>query len=90
MDSQSFPSDERAGCFRAERARLFLTAAARKSAHRQMTQDRFELQNFTSWTAGNHFLKVGARLRHVQIDSISPGNFGGTYTFARRTWSTAR
>ena len=45
-------------------------------------QQRFELQNFTSWTTGNHFLKVGARLRHVQIDSISPANFGGTYTFA--------
>lgn len=44
--------------------------------------DRIELQNFTSWTAGNHFLKVGARLRHVKIESVSPGNFGGTYTFA--------
>jgi carboxypeptidase family protein/TonB-dependent receptor-like protein len=45
-------------------------------------QERFELQNFTSWTSGNHFLKVGARVRHAHIDSISPGNFGGTYTFA--------
>jgi len=45
-------------------------------------QERFELQNFTSWTRGNHFLKVGGRIRHVAIDSISPGNFGGTYTFA--------
>lgn len=44
-------------------------------------QERFELQNFTSWTSGNHFLKVGARIRHAHIDSISPGNFGGTYTF---------
>ena len=44
-------------------------------------QNRMELQNFTSWTSGNHFLKVGARVRHVQIDSISPGNFGGSYTF---------
>ena len=44
--------------------------------------ERIELQNFTSWATGNHFLKVGARLRHVKIDSISPGNFGGTYTFA--------
>jgi hypothetical protein len=44
--------------------------------------DRFELQNFTSWTHGNHFLKVGGRLRHVKIDSVSPGNFGGTWTFA--------
>jgi len=45
-------------------------------------QERFELQNFTSWTSGNHFLKVGGRLRHAHIDSISPGNFGGSYTFA--------
>lgn len=45
-------------------------------------QDRFELQNFTSWTKGNHFLKVGARIRHYGIDTVSPGNFGGTYTFA--------
>ncbi len=44
-------------------------------------QSRMELQNFTSWTSGNHFLKVGARVRHVNIDSISPGNFGGSYTF---------
>ena len=44
-------------------------------------QNRLELQNFTSWTRGNHFLKTGVRLRHVQIDSISPGNFGGSYTF---------
>jgi hypothetical protein len=43
--------------------------------------DRYELQNFTSWTHGNHFLKVGGRLRHVMIDSVSPGNFGGTWTF---------
>jgi hypothetical protein len=45
-------------------------------------QQRIELQNFTSWSSGNHFLKVGGRLRHVHIDSVSPGNFGGTYTFA--------
>jgi Carboxypeptidase regulatory-like domain len=44
-------------------------------------QDRMELQNFTSWSAGNHFVKIGARLRHVALDSVSPGNFGGTYTF---------
>lgn len=48
-------------------------------------QQRFELQNFTSWTSGNHFLKVGGRLRHGHVDSISPANFGGTYTFAGGT-----
>lgn len=45
-------------------------------------RDRFELQNFTSWSSGNHFLKIGGRLRHAKIDSISPNNFGGSYTFA--------
>lgn len=45
-------------------------------------RDRYELQNFTSWTSGNHFLKIGARLRHARVDSISPNNFGGSYTFA--------
>ena len=45
-------------------------------------QDRFELQNNTSWTAGNHSLKAGARLRAIRIDDLSPQNFLGTYTFS--------
>lgn len=45
-------------------------------------QDRVEVQNFTSWSVGKHFVKVGGRIRHVRLDSISPGNFGGSYTFA--------
>ncbi len=46
------------------------------------TTDRAELQNFTSWQTGHHFIKVGGRFRYVRIRSISPSNFGGTYTFA--------
>jgi len=45
-------------------------------------QKRMELQNFTSWTHGNHFLKAGVRLRHVNVESVSPDNFGGTYMFS--------
>ena len=45
-------------------------------------QNRIELQNFTSTTRGNHFLKAGVRIRHVDVDSVSPGNFGGSYTFS--------
>jgi hypothetical protein len=48
-------------------------------------QDRVELQNFTSWSHGNHFLKVGGRLRNVRLKSIAPSNFGGSYTFAGGT-----
>lgn len=44
-------------------------------------QNRAELQNFTSWSSGNHFLKIGGRLRYAGIRSISPSNFGGTYIF---------
>jgi len=45
-------------------------------------QRRLELQNFTSWSKGKHFVKIGGRLRWVGVDSVSPGNFGGTYTFS--------
>jgi hypothetical protein len=46
------------------------------------TQDRAELQNFTSWQKGKHFVKVGGRYRYVSVKSIAPSNFGGTYTFS--------
>jgi len=49
------------------------------------TQDRVELHNFTSWSTGRHFFKIGGRVRNVRIKSIAPSNFGGTYTFAGGT-----
>src|SRR5215213_3405097 len=45
------------------------------------TTNNWELTNNTSFVTGAHSLKVGARLRSVQIDQFSPQNFGGTYTF---------
>ncbi|MEA2172924.1 MAG: hypothetical protein QOD00_516 [Blastocatellia bacterium] len=44
--------------------------------------DRFELQNYTSWSVGKHSLKAGGRLRAVRIGDVSPNNFGGTFTFS--------
>jgi hypothetical protein len=44
-------------------------------------QERFELQNFTSRSAGNHFFKIGGRVRGVRVRSVSQSNFGGTFTF---------
>jgi len=52
------------------------------------SQDRAEVQNFTSWTVGRHFLKVGGRLRYVRIKSLSPFNFVGSYTFSGGTGPT--
>jgi hypothetical protein len=46
------------------------------------TQNRFELTNITSMLLGNHTVKFGARARTVSINSFSPQNFGGTWTFS--------
>ncbi|HKS81639.1 MAG TPA: carboxypeptidase regulatory-like domain-containing protein, partial [Candidatus Acidoferrales bacterium] len=45
-------------------------------------QDRYELQNYTSWVLGNHFLKFGARLRDTQDSNYATSGFNGSYTFA--------
>ena len=46
------------------------------------TQDRWVLQNNTSWIVGQHSLKAGIRLRHVSIVDHSSQNFGGTFVFS--------
>lgn len=45
-------------------------------------EDRFELQNYTTWGINTHSVKFGARLRHVSIKDRSENNFAGTFTFA--------
>jgi hypothetical protein len=45
-------------------------------------ENRYELQNFTSWSMGQHSLKAGIRIRGVSISDVSPQNFSGTFTFA--------
>jgi hypothetical protein len=45
-------------------------------------QNRWELANTTSLALGTQTVRFGARLRSVRVTSISPQNFGGTWTFA--------
>ena len=45
-------------------------------------EDRWELQNYSTWTKGPHILRFGVRLRGVKITDFSPQNFGGTFTFS--------
>jgi len=45
-------------------------------------QNRWELTNNTSLAMGAHTVRFGARVRGTHITSISPQNFGGTWTFA--------
>jgi hypothetical protein len=46
------------------------------------TQNRFELQNYTSLTWGAHSSKFGVRVRAVDLSDVSQNNFGGTFVFA--------
>ena len=45
-------------------------------------ENHWEFQNYTSHKAGKHAWKFGARVRTVTVSSISPQNFGGTFTFS--------
>jgi len=45
------------------------------------SDNRWELQNFTSWQKKQHAIKFGGRIRGVNIKDINPNNFGGTYSF---------
>ena len=58
------------------------TGGGAQNALSSSDQDRFELQNYTSWTAGGHSLKAGARLRADRVRDVSQQNFAGTFTFA--------
>jgi hypothetical protein len=58
------------------------TGGGAQNALSSNDQDRFELQNYTSWTAGNHSLKAGLRLRADRVRDVSRQNFAGTFTFA--------
>jgi hypothetical protein len=45
-------------------------------------QSHYELQNYTSWLLGNHFLKFGVRLRDLQDNNYSASGFNGSYSFS--------
>jgi len=44
-------------------------------------QDHYELQNYTSISQGNHFVKFGGRLRAVHDVNTSSAGFNGAFTF---------
>ncbi|HYL36782.1 MAG TPA: carboxypeptidase-like regulatory domain-containing protein [Bryobacteraceae bacterium] len=50
--------------------------------HSTNTDNRYELQNYTSIASGAHAWKFGVRVRAVTVDNFSPNNFGGSFTFA--------
>lgn len=53
-----------------------------QTGHSFDRQNNYEFQNNTSIAHRAHFFRFGVRLRAQAYDSVSPRNFGGTYTFA--------
>ena len=45
------------------------------------SQNSYEFQNLTSAVHGSHMWRLGGRFRAQLDDSVSPGNFAGTFTF---------
>ncbi len=48
------------------------------------TQDRYELQNYTSMSLGKHFLKYGFRLRETRDTNQANSGFNGSFSFGPR------
>lgn len=46
------------------------------------TQDNYELQNYTSITAGKHLIKFGGRVRGITMDESTNANFNGEFIFS--------
>ena len=44
-------------------------------------QNRYELQNYTSYVRGAHLLRAGGVMRGVGLDNRSMQNYSGTFTF---------
>ena len=44
--------------------------------------NRYEVQNYTSWSAGKHFVKFGGRLRVSQDMNVANTNFNGNITYS--------
>jgi uncharacterized membrane protein YgcG len=57
------------------------TGGGANSGSQTDTQDHYELQNYTSISAGKHFVKFGGRLRAVHEVNFSSAGFNGGYTF---------
>jgi hypothetical protein len=51
------------------------------TGHAWDTQNYYELNNITTYTAGVHTLKWGGRARESMISDYSPSNFNGSFSF---------
>jgi hypothetical protein len=45
-------------------------------------EDRWTIENYTTWTKGPHIFRFGVRSGGVRTTDFSPQNFGGSYVFS--------
>ncbi len=57
------------------------TNGGSSSGNQADNENRYELQNYTSMTHGNHLIKFGGRLRVSTDSNSSNSNFNGAFTF---------
>ena len=57
------------------------TAGGNRIGRATDPQNRYELQNYTSVSHSNHFIRFGGRLRTLTESSQSTANFNGTFVF---------
>lgn len=57
------------------------TGGGPSSEYQNDHEDRYELQNYTSWVKGKHMFKFGGRLRVSRDANSADSNFNGNYTF---------
>jgi hypothetical protein len=72
MGSNSIPALDVSGSFGSGGSQVGQSVSERKS---------WELNNFTAKQRGTHAIKFGGRIRHIEVDDTSEGNFGGSWTF---------
>jgi Carboxypeptidase regulatory-like domain/TonB dependent receptor len=72
IGDNSVPALDVSGSFSSGGSQVGLSNNVRKS---------WELNNFTAKQRGAHAIKFGGRLRHIEVDDVNEGNFGGSWTF---------
>jgi hypothetical protein len=60
----------------------FFTTGGNSIGAVQDTQNHYEIQNYTSWVLGKHFLKFGGRLRQANDSNSSTSGYNGSFSFS--------
>lgn len=63
----------------------FFATGGNSAGHVVDTENGYEIQNYTSLQSGNHFLRMGGRVRIHDLSERSAQNFNGTFSYPSLT-----